>query len=71
MNVKFNPKMSNVLASRHDSGKVRLYDIRLESNVGGYEFEVGPYKEQNFGSLQFNESGTCLLYTSPSPRDRG
>ena len=40
MNVKFNPIMSNILASRNSRGKVRLYDIRLGSSVGGYEFDL-------------------------------
>ena len=70
-----NPIMSNVLASRNDRGKIRLYDIRLGSSVGGYEFDwfdVSLITESlmsgflfsvagDIGSLQFNESGTLLV----------
>ena len=69
MNVKFNPKMTNVLASRHRSGKVMLFDIRLGNDVGGYVFEVGPepdgynYGDQegyNYGDLKFSNCGFLL-----------
>ena len=32
--------------------------------------ELGLVTETQFGQM-FGQSGSCLLYTSPSPRDRG
>ena len=43
--------MTNVLASRHYSGKVMLFDIRLGKNVSGYVFEMGE------GAYSYNTGG--------------
>ena len=53
--------MTNVLASRHESGKVMLFDIRLGNDVGGSVFRVGPRVSYgNFGDLKFSNCGYLL-----------
>ena len=47
-------------------------DIISELNeIGIDEFTARFVKSFVFNRIKFKENGSCLLYTSPSPRDRG
>ena len=48
------------------------YDIDTPERVAGFMAQCG-HESNNFRVLKenLNYSATCLLYTSPSPRDRG
>ena len=58
------PDLKTLYIKYIDTGKV--------STTGNTEFTLGEILTANTGSLTANvATGTCLLYTSPSPRDRG
>ena len=51
-----------------------IQDLPLDVNVLSYAVELRPQsfgKTQNILSAYVEDSYSCLLYTSPSPRDRG
>ena len=43
--------------------------IRLHGTSSGYT-EIAPVAASGNNTLTLPNDGTCLLYTSPSPRDR-
>ena len=63
----------------HDEDLVRgflfneqiIQSIKDIENIESFGEKVGQYNIQNKILITLNNSHNCLLYTSPSPRDRG
>ena len=46
-------------------------EIKLKEELNAYYEEMRAFRGEFRGNAPFAHQGTCLLYTSPSPRDRG
>ena len=60
---------SCVNKSISDTSKVELSSILSAANDLGVYDQINTKEEIGFIRSLFNSSSTCLLYTSPSPRD--
>ena len=72
INNKYNDKFKAYSAGSNPSGEINK-DIKYFLNNKG--FNLQNYSSKNFnvfvkGEIKIDHVITCLLYTSPSPRDR-
>ena len=62
-----------VLEQSDDIDYISDREIELQKSYG-YKVDLKKYKNLKFNKMKINateQTSTCLLYTSPSPRDRG
>ena len=62
------------MAQKDVGNKVPIYKLKTTKEVMDYYDEWGENDKYNKDMVDWNYTGpkeTCLLYTSPSPRDRG
>ena len=58
------------MAQKDVGNKIPIYKLKTTDEVMKYYDEWGDKDKYNKDMVDWNYTGPCLLYTSPSPRDK-
>ena len=68
--VPANPNFEFAFDLNIRGGEVHLFSTDIENNLGGVIFTRVNGPQSPNGNFHYDNSSVCLLYTSPSPRDK-
>ena len=67
----YNPETKKLTTIEGNSGRSSTTPYHKGSHVKEHTYSITYSKIAGYGTPQYPQDDTCLLYTSPSPRDRG